>query len=126
MAIHSSVLELIGDTPIIQAPMAGSVGVDLAVAVCEAGGLGSLPAAMLSPDILRDEFVAWVQNSHLLRRAFREGFSRVRSVTTPAGANEVLVGGESILSARAWPPWESCFLSPTDRRYWRTHRLRGL
>jgi len=30
------------------------------------------PAAMLSPDILTDEFVEWVQNSHLLRRAFRE------------------------------------------------------
>ena len=30
------------------------------------------PAALLSPDILTDEFVVWVQNSHLLRRAFRE------------------------------------------------------
>ena len=30
------------------------------------------PAALLSPDILTDEFVDWVQNSHLLRRAFRE------------------------------------------------------
>ena len=30
------------------------------------------PAAMLSPDILTHEFVDWVQNSHLLRRAFRE------------------------------------------------------
>ncbi len=30
------------------------------------------PAPLLSPDILTDEFVDWVQNSHLLRRAFRE------------------------------------------------------
>jgi len=30
------------------------------------------PAPLLSPDILADEFVDWVQNSHLLRRAFRE------------------------------------------------------
>ncbi len=30
------------------------------------------PAALLSPDILAHEFVDWVQNSHLLRRAFRE------------------------------------------------------
>ena len=30
------------------------------------------PAPLLSPDILQDEFVEWVQNSHLLRRAFRE------------------------------------------------------
>jgi ATP-dependent helicase Lhr and Lhr-like helicase len=30
------------------------------------------PAAMLSPDILTHEFVAWVEDSYLLRRAFRE------------------------------------------------------
>jgi ATP-dependent Lhr-like helicase len=30
------------------------------------------PARLLSPDILTDEFVVWVQNSYLLRRAFRE------------------------------------------------------
>ncbi|WP_239806152.1 ligase-associated DNA damage response DEXH box helicase [Croceicoccus hydrothermalis] len=30
------------------------------------------PAALLSPDILAHEFVEWVLNSHLLRRAFRE------------------------------------------------------
>ena len=30
------------------------------------------PAPLFSPDILEDEFVDWVQNSHLLKRAFRE------------------------------------------------------
>ena len=30
------------------------------------------PAPLLSPDILTDEFIDWVQESHLLRRAFRE------------------------------------------------------
>ena len=30
------------------------------------------PAALLSPDILTDEFVEWVQQSYLLQRAFRE------------------------------------------------------
>ena len=30
------------------------------------------PAPLLSPDILQDEFIDWVQGSHLLRRAFRE------------------------------------------------------
>ncbi|WP_133364641.1 ligase-associated DNA damage response DEXH box helicase [Qipengyuania sediminis] len=30
------------------------------------------PAPLLSPDILTDEFIDWVQSSHLLRRAFRE------------------------------------------------------
>jgi nitronate monooxygenase len=36
------------EIPIVQAPMAGSSGVALAIAVAQAGGLGSLPAAMLS------------------------------------------------------------------------------
>jgi nitronate monooxygenase len=43
------------DLPIIQAPMAGVQGSTLAIAVCEAGGLGSLPCAMLSSDNLRRE-----------------------------------------------------------------------
>ncbi len=41
--------------PLIQAPMAGVQGSRLALAVCEAGGLGSLPCAMLSPEALRAE-----------------------------------------------------------------------
>ena len=47
------------ELPIVQAPMAGSSGVALAVAVAQAGGLGSLPAAMLSSEQLAgqiDEF----------------------------------------------------------------------
>ncbi|MDV7402636.1 nitronate monooxygenase, partial [Arthrospira platensis SPKY1] len=41
--------------PVVQAPMAGSQGSALALAVCEAGGLGSLPAATLTLDALRQE-----------------------------------------------------------------------
>lgn len=41
--------------PIIQAPMAGSQDARLAQAVMQAGGLGSLPAAMLSAETLRAE-----------------------------------------------------------------------
>lgn len=40
------------DKPIIQAPMAGVQGATLAIAVAEAGGLGSLPCAMLTPEAL--------------------------------------------------------------------------
>lgn len=43
------------ELPIIQAPMAGVQGSALAVAVCQAGGLGSLPCAMLAPDAMRNE-----------------------------------------------------------------------
>jgi len=46
------------ELPIIQAPMAGVQGSDLAVAVSNAGGLGSLPCAMLGPDVLRQELAA--------------------------------------------------------------------
>ncbi|MGL4777753.1 MAG: NAD(P)H-dependent flavin oxidoreductase, partial [Aeromonas veronii] len=41
--------------PIIQAPMAGVQGSELALAVTRAGGLGSLPAAMLTLAELRSE-----------------------------------------------------------------------
>ncbi len=49
----------------------GFVANDYALAV---SGLRKItdPAELLSPDILTHEFVAWVENSHLLRRAFRE------------------------------------------------------
>lgn len=41
--------------PIIQAPMAGVQGSRLAIAVCQAGGLGSLPCAMLSTSQIESE-----------------------------------------------------------------------
>jgi len=51
--------ELFGiELPIIQAPMAGVQGSALAVGVSDAGGLGSLPCAMLGADALRKELVA--------------------------------------------------------------------
>lgn len=43
------------DLPIIQAPMAGAQGAAMAVAVSEAGGLGSLPGALLGIDAMRAE-----------------------------------------------------------------------
>jgi nitronate monooxygenase len=46
------------DIPIIQAPMAGVQGIALAAAVCNAGGLGSLPCAMLGVDAIRKELAA--------------------------------------------------------------------
>ncbi len=41
--------------PLIQAPMAGVQDARLAIAVSNAGGLGSLPAAMLTPEALQKE-----------------------------------------------------------------------
>lgn len=51
--------QLLGvELPIIQAPMAGVQGGALAVAVSNAGGLGSLPCALLSLDAMCDELAA--------------------------------------------------------------------
>lgn len=55
----TSLQHLLGiDLPIVQAPMAGSQGSALAIAVSNAGGLGSLPAAALGLDALRAELTA--------------------------------------------------------------------
>lgn len=46
------------ELPVIQAPMAGVQGSPLALAVCRAGGLGSLPCAMLDAATLQREVAA--------------------------------------------------------------------
>lgn len=46
------------ELPLIQAPMAGVHGAALAIAVCKAGGLGSLPCAMLTVEAMRKELAA--------------------------------------------------------------------
>ncbi len=43
------------ELPILQAPMAGVQGSALAIAVCQGGGLGALPCAMLSGEEIREE-----------------------------------------------------------------------
>jgi nitronate monooxygenase len=54
-----SIRELLGvELPVIQAPMAGVQDSALPIAVCNAGGLGSLAAAMLTPEALRREVSA--------------------------------------------------------------------
>jgi nitronate monooxygenase len=47
------------DVPILQAPMAGASGAALAIAVGNAGGLGALPCAMLSPALIEQEIDAF-------------------------------------------------------------------
>ena len=69
------------EVPIIQAPMAGSQGSALAIAVSNAGGLGSLPCAMLGPEQIRSELQTIV--------------CAVGAVGTPLGhpALDTVVGG---------------------------------
>ena len=50
------IIDLFGiEHPIVQAPMAGPGTPELAIAVAEAGGLGSLPCAMASPEQIRKD-----------------------------------------------------------------------
>src|ERR1700687_4874376 len=54
MRPDTRVQDLLGiELPILLAPMAGAVSPELAIAVAEAGGLGSLPCAMLSTGRVR-------------------------------------------------------------------------
>ena len=57
--------------PVVQAPMTGVQGSALAVAVSEAGGLGSLPCALLGPAGLREELQAITART---RRPFNVNF----------------------------------------------------
>ncbi|MNJ47556.1 Nitronate monooxygenase [compost metagenome] len=58
-------LDMFGiEVPIIQAPMAGSTGSAMAIAVSNAGGLGSLPCATLSLEQIRAELQAFKQASN--------------------------------------------------------------
>jgi nitronate monooxygenase len=58
MTMHDLAAWLGIEHPVLQAPMAGVQGHALAVAVAQAGGLGALPAAMLSPEQLTAELGA--------------------------------------------------------------------
>jgi nitronate monooxygenase len=51
------------ELPILLAPMAGAMDWELACAVSEAGGLGSLPSAMLAPDRLREQVARFRERS---------------------------------------------------------------
>jgi nitronate monooxygenase len=53
-------LDLFGiDLPIVQAPMAGSSDPALAIAVAQAGGLGSLPTGLLNSELVRAHVAAF-------------------------------------------------------------------
>lgn len=57
-------IEMLGtELPIIQAPMAGAGGTELAAAVAAAGGLGSLPGALVAPDNLRNQIGIFRQST---------------------------------------------------------------
>ena len=72
------------ELPLIQAPMAGAQGSAMAIAVSNAGALGSLPCAMLSADAMRAELMAIKANT---TRPFNVNFfCHVPPVPDSAGA----------------------------------------
>ncbi|HNO87480.1 MAG TPA: nitronate monooxygenase, partial [Rhodocyclaceae bacterium] len=70
--------------PLIQAPMAGVQGSALAMAVSQAGALGSLPCAMLTPDALHAELAALSAST---ARAYNVNFF-AHTPPQPDGARE--------------------------------------
>ena len=83
-AMHAFFERLGLEAPLIQAPMAGVQNHRLTAAVCEAGGLGSLPAAMLSADALHTELSALRALTH---RPFNVNFF-CHTVPVPDAARE--------------------------------------
>lgn len=60
------------------------------------------------------------------RRYFRSAWPEVRSVTTPFGMNEALVGGQAVLAGRALARWLPAWPAPQDQAHWRRLRVRRL
>lgn len=71
--------------PIIQAPMAGSQNHQLAAAVSEAGGLGSIPAGMLNAETLDAELTAMAA---LTRKPYNVNFFCHQTPTAVPARNE--------------------------------------
>ena len=89
-------MDLLGlDVPVIQAPMSGVGYADMAVAVCRAGGLGSLGAASLAPDTLRAEAAAVRAGTN---RAWNVNFFCHQPPRAMA-AQDALWGGYSLVDA---------------------------
>lgn len=54
----------------------------------------------------------------LTRKILSEAFPVVRSLTTEAGMNEVLVAGEAVMTRRQLDPYDEVFKDWRDRMYW--------
>jgi hypothetical protein len=60
------------------------------------------------------------------RRLLRDNFAEVRSVTSPAAQNEVLVAGRVVATACRLRDREAAFAEAADRGYWRKIAVRRL
>jgi nitronate monooxygenase len=92
------------ELPLIQAPMAGFQGSELAVAVSNAGGLGSLPCALLSVSAMQSELQA-------IRSGTRKPFNVNFFCHTPPAAD---AGRETAWRKLLQPYFEEFGVDPDD------------
>jgi spermidine synthase len=92
--------------------------------VSRAIGRRVAPGGVFIANLVTGRGHRWLQSA--FRSFFRAAFPCVRSVSTPAGANEALVGGADVLSGRSLERWSGRFATARDRRYWRRVRVRRL
>lgn len=62
----------------------------------------------------------------LTRKLLRETFPKVRSLTTPAGMNEVLAAGDAVATGRRLAAWAASFPDRRDRDLWKRITVRTL
>jgi hypothetical protein len=60
------------------------------------------------------------------RRILRDAFAEVRSVTSPAAMNEVLVAGDSVATVRRLRERKDAFREASDRAYWKKISVRRI
>jgi spermidine synthase len=60
------------------------------------------------------------------RRLLRDDFAEVRSVTSPAAMNEVLVAGSTVATAGRLRKWGAAFPEAADRACWRKIAVRRI
>ncbi|CAM3519025.1 NAD(P)H-dependent flavin oxidoreductase [Parendozoicomonas haliclonae] len=92
------------EKPVIQAPMAGVQNWELALAVSEAGGLGSIPCGMLSPEQITNEI-----------KQFREHSDKPYNLnffchTMPEISNDELTDWQQLLA----PYYQELGIEPSD------------
>ena len=87
----------------------------------DAGLLASLQRAVAPGGLLAVNLVTGpghrTMQSHT-RKILRSAFPQVRSLTTAAGMNEVLVAGEAVATRRQLDPYAEIFPNWRDRMFW--------
>lgn len=119
MAHDRRIQDLLGiELPIVQAPMAGAQASAMAIAVCEAGGLGSLPAALLTHDQMRTELgIIRQQTSGPVNVNFFSHTSPVPDAAREAGWRRRLAGYYTEFGIDPAAPIPSSNRAPFDETF---------